>query len=95
MFVIEDEIHAEHHGQFGSFDDALAELRRRAKIPWDEAPNAAPCTSWRACERKYFIVEFDDSSSPSKVLQRVAVLKVSASGVEWSSRFEDGGHDSG
>jgi hypothetical protein len=61
MFVIEDEIHAEHHGHFGD-----AELRRRAKIPWDEAPNVAPCMSWPTCERDYVILEFDDSSTPWK-----------------------------
>jgi hypothetical protein len=88
MFVIEDEIHAEQHGQFSSFDEALAELRRAAKIPWDEAPNLAPCTSWRTCGREYVILEYDDSSTPWKVLRCVPVLNVSASGVKWSSGFE-------
>jgi hypothetical protein len=89
MFVIEDEIHAEHHGHYDSFDDALAELRRRAKISWDESPNVAPCMSWQTCEREYVILEFDDSSIPWKELRRVPVLNVSASGVKWSSEFED------
>lgn len=95
MFVIEDEVHAEHHGHFGSFHEALAELRRRAKVPWNEAPNVAPCMSWSTCEREYVILEFDDSSTPWKELRRVPVLNVSASGVKWSSGFEDGERDSG
>jgi hypothetical protein len=95
MFVIEDEIHAEHHGQFSSFDEALAELRRRATIPWHEPPNMAPCMSWRTCERAYLILEFDDSSTPWKELRRVPVLNVSASGVKWGSGFEDNERHSG
>jgi hypothetical protein len=95
MFVIEDEIHAEHHGQFRTFDEALAELRRRAKTPWDEAPNEAPCISWPTCEREYVILEFDDSNTPWKELRRVPVLNVSASGVKWASGFEVSEHDSG
>jgi len=64
MFLIEDEKHAKQHGQFSSFDEALAQLRRTAKIPWDAAPNSAPCTSWRTCGREYVILELDDSSTP-------------------------------
>jgi hypothetical protein len=95
MFVIEDEIHAEHNGQFSSFDEALAELRRRANIPWDESPNVAPCMSWRTCERQYVILEFDDSHTPWKELRRVPVLNVSASGVKWAIGFEVSERDSG
>lgn len=95
MFIIEDEIHAEHHGQFSSFHEALSELRRRAKIPWDESPNVAPCMSWRTCEREYVILEFDDSHRPWRELRRVAVLNVSASGVKWAIGFEDSERDGG
>jgi hypothetical protein len=89
MFLIEDEIHADHHGQFGSFELAVAELRRRAAIPWDQAPNVAPCVSWKTCERDYVVIEYDDSRLPWKELQRVAVLNISASGVTWSGGFEN------
>jgi hypothetical protein len=86
-FVIEDEIHADWQGKFNSWEQALAELRRRASIPWDQSPNAAPCTSWRTCERKYSIIEFDDSQRPWKELRRVPALNVSVKGVEWAPGF--------
>jgi hypothetical protein len=89
MIIIEDRIHCDHHGRFETFADALAELRRRAVIPWDERPNAAPCTSWKTCGREYQVMEFDDAQEPWKLLRGVAVLKVSAKGVEWVSGFEE------
>jgi hypothetical protein len=52
MFVIEDEAHADQFGEYISFEDAIAELRRLSATPWDEAPNVAPCTSWRTCGRR-------------------------------------------
>jgi hypothetical protein len=78
MFVIEDERHAETHGEFASFDEAIAELKRIATIPWDEAPNRTPCSSWRTCGREYVVVEYDDSCKPWEELQRTPVLNVSA-----------------
>jgi hypothetical protein len=90
-FVIEDEVHAEWQGQFASFDEALAELRRRATIPWDQEPNAAPCTSSTRCEREFVIVEFDDSCLPWKELKRLPVVNISASAVKWASGFDSPG----
>jgi hypothetical protein len=89
MFLIEDEIHAEQQGQYASFEEALAELKRRAKIPWDQVPNVAPCMSWKTCGREYVVIEFDDSCSPWKELQRVPVLTMSESSVKWSGDFQD------
>ena len=89
MFVIEDDIHAEMHGQYSSFDEALDELRRRAGIPWDEAPNVAPCTNWKNCGRQYVVIEYDDSRRPWRELRRVLVLEVCAAGVKWASDFAD------
>ena len=83
MFVIYDESHAEWHGEFKAFDEALSELRRRFDLPWDQHPNAAPCTSWRTCGRTYEVIEFDDSTKPWTELRRVPILDVSASGVTW------------
>ena len=83
MWMIEDEAHAEPQGEFESLDSALAELRRRAGIPWDIAPNAAPCTSWRTCGRRYEVVQFDTAESPWREIQRVHVLDISADGVKW------------
>jgi hypothetical protein len=88
MFLIEDEIHAEHQGQFASFDEAIAELRRRIEIPWDQPPNVAPCMSWKTCGREYVVIEYDDSHQPWNQIRRVPVVEVSASGVKWASAFD-------
>ena len=87
MFVIEDEIHCDWHGQYATFEAAVTELRRRAAIPWDQPPNAAPCMSSNTCGREYVIIEFDDSCLPWKELRRVPVFDVSAGGVKWHSGF--------
>jgi hypothetical protein len=83
IVLIEDERHAEEHGKFASVHQAIAELRRRATIPWDQPPNVAPCTNWQNCGRSYEVVEYDDSQVPWKELRRITVLEVSASGVVW------------
>jgi len=84
-WVIEDELHAEWHGEFDDISDALAELRRRAQIPWDDEPNQAPCQSWRTCGRRYEIIEFDDAQSHWRELRRMLALEISASGTQWHS----------
>ena len=89
MFVIEDERHAEPQGKYVKLEDAVAELRRRSRIPWDEAPNRAPCMSSRTCGRVYELIEYDDTQTPWKVLRRVFALEISAAGVEWSREFEE------
>jgi hypothetical protein len=83
MFVIQDEAHAEPQGRFQTRQEAVAELRRRAAIPWDEEPNRAPCTNWRNCGRRYELVEYDEHTSPWKVLSRSLALRISAAGVQW------------
>jgi hypothetical protein len=85
MFVIEDEAHDEPQGEFETFQDALAELHRRAAIPWDRQPNVAPCKSWRTCGRRYEVVEYDARQTPWRELDRVFVLDVSAAGVTWAA----------
>jgi hypothetical protein len=88
MFIIDDELHAEPQGDFASFAEALAELRRRASIPWDHAPNRAPCMSWETCGRSYEIVEYDDTKSPWQEISRIAVLEITAAGIKWEPGFE-------
>jgi hypothetical protein len=84
MFAIEDELHAEpQDGEHATLAEAVAELRRRAALPWDEVPNVAPCTSWRTCGRAYEIVEYDTSSNPWKELRRIPFLEVNAAGAKW------------
>lgn len=90
IITIEDERHAEPQGEFATIQQAIAELRRRAQIPWDQDPNRAPCTNWESCGRTYEVVEYDDTYSPWKELRRISVLEVSASGVKWSDKFEGG-----
>jgi len=88
IFVIEDELHAEPKGEFATFDDALAELRRFAAIPWDEHPNRAPCTSSKTCGRNYEVIEYDETTKPYWTERsRTEVLKVSAAGVDWAAGF--------
>ena len=84
MFQIEDERHAEPQGgEYASLAAALAELERRASLPWDRPPNRAPCQNSRTCGRLYEIVEYDTSSTPWRELSRTPYLEVSAVGVEW------------
>jgi hypothetical protein len=87
MFVIEDELHAEHQGEFADRETAMAELERRAQIPWDQPPNVAPCTSWRTCGRNYELVQYDDKQSPWRELDRIRVLEISAAGIKWAADF--------
>jgi hypothetical protein len=84
MFQIEDELHAEpQRGTFETFGLALAEIRRLAAIPWDQAPNVAPCENWSTCGRSYEIVEYDNSAEPWSELRRIPVLRLSAKGLNW------------
>ncbi len=83
MFVIEDEAHAEWQGEFRTREQALAELKRRASIPWNEPPNQAPCTNWPKCGRRYELIDFDDSALPWTELTRTLILEISAAGVHW------------
>lgn len=89
--MIEDEAHAEPQGEFDSFDGALKELRRRALVPWDVAPNVAPCTGWQTCRWRYELVQFDTAKSPWREIRRVHVLDVSADSVKWVEPFNSNG----
>ena len=93
MFVIEDERHAEPQGEFSTIESALAELRRRATVPWDQAPNCAPCTSWRTCGRVYEIIEYETSETPWREIRRLPALEVSAIGTTWLDTFEGARND--
>ena len=82
-FVIHDELHDEEHGTFDNAAQALAELRRRATLPWDAPPNVAPCMNWRNCGRMYELIEYDDSDHSRRELRRTLVLEVRAAGPQW------------
>ena len=84
MFIIEDESHSEpQKGEFQTFQKAISELERRAKIPWDELPNRCRCTNWKDCGRNYQIIEYDTSQIPWKELQRKDILTISAKELKW------------
>lgn len=80
MFFIEDEWHSEQSDPFDTAADALAELRRRALMPWDEAPNQAPCLGWETCGREYHVVEYDEDW---RLLSQKAILEVTRDGPRW------------
>lgn len=82
IVVIEDEAHAESHGEFGSRAEAVEELRRLASLPWDQPPSRAPCRGWRECGRRYELLECDVKDR-SRVLQRAPALDIDARQVTW------------
>jgi hypothetical protein len=83
---IEDLSHSEGLGEFSTFQDAVLELERLASIPWDQAPNRAPCTSWRSCGRRYEVIIYDDATEPWSLIEQVPMLEISASAVNWLRR---------
>ena len=83
--VIEDRRHAEPQGEFPDVDHAIAELKRRAEIPWNQPPNLAPCAGRMTCGRIYEVIEYDDSRVPWRELSRTELLRISASGIEWTT----------
>jgi hypothetical protein len=90
MFVIEDERHAEpQDGEFPTLSEAVIELKRRAALPWNEAPNLAPCTNWKTCGRTYEVIEYDTSDKPWKEIRRIAFLEITSSGAKWLTPIDE------
>ena len=86
MYLIQDEEHAEQQpGEYASLPEAVAELRRRATIPWDAPPNQAPCISWKTCGRRYVVIECDRLAADWKEIRRIPMLHISSSGPRWLS----------
>jgi hypothetical protein len=83
MYLIEDQLHAESIGEFGSLAEVANELQRLAALPWDQPPNLAPCADWATCGRDYEVIEYDATQQPWRELSRVSALSVSAAGVVW------------
>lgn len=86
-YIIEDEFHAEWCGQFATQAEAMAEVTRRSRLPWDQPPNVCPCTSWLTCGRDYVIVEFETTAESWQELSRTPILSVSSKGVMWDPEF--------
>ena len=87
IFIIEDESHSEWAGEFQTLEEAIAELRRLANIPWDQEPNRAPCMGWEKCGRRYEIIEYDNSTIPWNMIRCIPALHIRASGVNWQTEF--------
>jgi hypothetical protein len=84
MWLIEDQLHGElQEGEFLTRHDAIAELTRRAELPYSEEPNRAPCVSWRTCERHYVLIERAEPCPPWTTLSRERALDKSAEGLRW------------
>jgi hypothetical protein len=88
IFTIEDELHAEIHGEYETFDLALNEIRKRSIIPWNQAPNVAPCVSWRTCGRHYEIREWNNTTNPWTLIESTPIVKIDAAGIRWEPDFE-------
>ncbi len=82
-----DEIHSELQSEHKTLTAAWEELRRLSRIPWDQAPNLAPCGSWQTCGRTYVIREYNDSekSDSDVVLHSIPGFQISAAGLIWDS----------
>ncbi|HUG66417.1 MAG TPA: hypothetical protein VMM76_01620 [Pirellulaceae bacterium] len=85
-FNVYDDIHCDLCGKFCTFAEALAEIRRRCAIPWDQLPNRAPCKSWKTCGRKYRIREYSSPTS-DRLLNSTDICDINADGIKWL--FED------
>jgi hypothetical protein len=85
QFIIEDQLHSEHRSEHLSLADAWAELKRLSCIPWNQAPNRAPCGSWKTCGRNYEIIEYDTSFNPWQLVRRIPGIEVNANELVWST----------
>ena len=83
IYTIEDEFHAEEQGEYSTYEDALEELKKRKRIPWNQKPNKCPCSSWQTCGRKYEIIEYETNTKPWTKISQKPVLEVSAREVKW------------
>jgi len=84
MFIIEDNFHAESLPEkYETFDRALEELIKISRIPYGQGPNIAPCSNIEGCERWYHILQYDDSTTPWKLLSDIEMLRMSPNEVKW------------
>jgi len=63
-----DAEHSEFIAEFNSREEAMEFLEGCSTMPWDKAPNLAPCMSQRTCGRLYEIIEhYEDRSWYSRL----------------------------
>ena len=83
-FVVDDDLHSEGISTHDSYAEALAKIESLSLLPWDQEPNAAPCTNWRNCGRRYEIAEYMvNDSNQWEELNRTRILELSAAGTIW------------
>jgi hypothetical protein len=83
-YIIEDSDHCEHLGTYTSLADAQLELNRLAALPWNEAPNRAPCGSWETCGRNYVLIEGTGYDNEWCEIRRTAIFAIDAQGIRRS-----------
>src|SRR3712207_1384721 len=83
MFRIYDAFHTDTFGDYPTFAEAVAELERFARTPWDQPPNRAPCMGWRTCGRRYEIQQHDRTSVLWPLIKSIPALEISATGTVW------------
>ena len=83
IFVLEDNVHAEHVGEYELFNDALEKAKELYLIPWDKEPNKCPYLSWKTCGREYRIVNFEVVQDKWNELARSEIFSISSSKKEW------------
>lgn len=77
IFVLEDAFHADQIGKFTSESDAWAKVRELSDDP-TSVENRPPCASWKTCRREYFVLTYDQSDEPWKLVARQAALTIEA-----------------
>ncbi|HEX8463896.1 MAG TPA: hypothetical protein VF627_04695 [Abditibacterium sp.] len=87
MFVINDESHAEWMGEHDTFESALAQIQDWTALVWSQAPNVAPCQSWRTCGRSYEIQQWDNTVKPWTLIESTPIVEIDARGVRWEPEF--------
>ena len=78
-YLIQDEFHCERQWEYNSFNEALLEIERISKLPYDIEPNICPCTSWKTCGRDYIIIEYENGVE----IKRSEILEIWADWIKW------------
>lgn len=90
IYIIEDQMHAERLGKYGSLSLAIKELKHLSSLSFETSPNKCPCSNSADCSREYEIIEYNTESEPWRELRRFGTLEISKNGVCWRIDFKDG-----
>ena len=78
-YVISEKFHCWMHWEYWSFDEALNELKRKAKLPLGDNENQCPCTSWKTCSMLYEIRWYEKSD----MVLSEDIVEISSTWIEW------------